>query len=396
MTRIVYWNNIPAPYMVERFNAVVKRRNLEFEAWFSARTESDRSWKVDESQWQFSYRYLPSIDSGRSALALPAPLLSGRAPDVLVSLYAGADFVAGSTLARHRGARTAFWVEVTYDAWVKRRRWKEAVKSRILPRADGILTAGDDGRSFARRYGVCDDRIHHVPHVVDFERLARRARLAQGERDRLRGELGVRGATFVYVGRLWTGKGLTHLFDAFGALQQRDAGEVSLLLVGDGRDEDALRARARAQGLRNVVFCGFQSEDIVPRLCVASDVFVFPTLGDPFGMVVSEAMACGLPVIATTAAGEISERVAEGVNGFLVPPADSDALLERMTVLVQDPALRRRMGQASRDKVSDQTPDLWAEAFEAAIDSILAMPRIRDIRGRRGFRLNRAIGDRAR
>jgi glycosyltransferase involved in cell wall biosynthesis len=380
MTRVVYWNNIPAPYMVERFNALVKRRNLDFEAWFSARTESDRSWKVDESQWQFSYRYLPAVELGPSALAFPGPLLRGRAPDVLVSLYAGADFVAGSTLARRRGARIAFWVEVTYDAWVKRRRWKEAVKARILPAADGILTAGDDGRSFARRYGVSDDRIHHVPHVVDFERLARGARLAPGERDRLRAELGVRGVTFVYVGRLWAGKGLTYLLEAFGGLQQRDVGEVSLLLVGDGRDEDELRARARAQGLRNVVFCGFQGDDVLPRLYAASDVFVFPTLGDPFGMVVLEAMACGLPVVATTAAGEISDRVAEGVNGFVVAPGSSDRLLERMTVLARDEGLREAMGTASVRKVTRQSPDAWAEAFERALGKILAMPRTSDSR----------------
>jgi glycosyltransferase involved in cell wall biosynthesis len=380
MTRVVYWNNIPAPYMVERFDALATRRNLDFEAWFSARTESDRSWKVDESQWRFSYRYLPSVELRASALALPSPLLRGRAPDVLVSLYAGADFVAGSTLARHRGARIAFWVEVTYDAWVKRRRWKEAVKSRILPSADGILTAGDDGHSFARRYGVSDDRIHHVPHVVDFERLARGARLAEGERDRLRAELGVRGVTFVYVGRLWAGKGLTYLLEAFGELQARDVGEVSLLLVGDGSDEDELRARARALGLRNAVFYGFQREEALPRLYAASDVFVFPTLGDPFGMVVLEAMACGLPVISTTAAGEISERVVEGVNGFLVAPASSGQLLERMTVLARDEALREAMGSASVRKVAGQSPDAWAEAFERALDKILAMPRTSDSR----------------
>jgi glycosyltransferase involved in cell wall biosynthesis len=380
MTRVVYWNNIPAPYMVERFDALARRGNLDFEAWFSARTESDRSWKVDESQWAFSYRYLPSVELGTSALALPSPLLRGRAPDVLVSLYAGADFVAGSTLARRRGARIAFWVEVTYDAWVKRRRWKEAVKARILPAADGILTAGDDGRSFARRYGVSDDRIHHVPHVVDFERLARGARLAEGERDRLRAELGVRGVTFVYVGRLWAGKGLTYLLDAFGGLQQRDVGEVSLLLVGDGRDEDELRAHALAQGLRNVVFSGFQGDDVLPRLYAASDVFVFPTLGDPFGMVVPEAMACGLPVVATTAAGEISERVAEGVNGFLVAPGSSDQLLERMTVLARDEGLRAAMGAASIRKVAWQSPDAWADAFERALDKVLAMPRTSDSR----------------
>jgi glycosyltransferase involved in cell wall biosynthesis len=380
MTRVVYWNNIPAPYMVERFDALATRGNLDFEAWFSARTESDRSWKVDESRWRFPYRYLPSVELGASALAFPGPLLRGRAPDVVVSLYAGADFLVGSSLARRRGARIAFWVEVTYDAWVKRRRWKEAVKSRILPKADGILTAGDDGRSFARRYGVSDDRIHHVPHVVDFERLVRGARLADGERDRVRAELGVRGVTFVYVGRLWAGKGLAYLLDAFGALQARDVGEVSLLFVGDGRDEEELRARARAQGLRNVVFCGFQGDDALPRLYAASDVFVFPTLGDPFGMVVLEAMACGLPVIATTAAGEIAERVTEGVNGFLVAPASSDQLLERMTVLAQDKSLREAMGAASVRKVARQSPDTWAEAFERALDKILAMPRTSDSR----------------
>jgi glycosyltransferase involved in cell wall biosynthesis len=380
MTRVVYWNNIPAPYMVERFDALARRGNLDFEAWFSARTESDRSWKVDEAQWQFPYRYLPSVELGRSALALPAPLLRGRAPDVLVSLYAGADFLAGSTLARRRGARVAFWVEVTYDAWVRRRRWKEAVKARILPAADGILTAGDDGHSFARRYGVSDDRIHHVPHVVDFERLARGARLAEDERDRLRDELGVRGVTFVYVGRLWGGKGLTYLLEAFGALQARDVGEVSLLIVGDGSDEDELRGRARAQGLRNAVFCGFQGEDVLPRLYAASDVFVFPTLGDPFGMVVLEAMACGLPVVATTAAGEISDRVVDGVNGFLVAPGSSDQLLERMTVLARDEDLREAMGAASVDKVARQSPDAWADAFERALDEILAMPRTSDSR----------------
>jgi glycosyltransferase involved in cell wall biosynthesis len=380
MTRVVYWNNIPAPYMVERFDALAKRGNLDFEAWFSARTESDRSWKVDESQWRFSYRYLPSVELGRSALALPAPLLRGRAPDVLVSLYAGADFLAGSTLARRRGARIAFWVEVTYDAWVKRRRWKEAVKARVLPRADGILTAGDDGHAFARRYRVSDERIHHVPHVVDFERLARGARLAEGERDRVRAELGVRGVTFVYVGRLWAGKGLTHLLDAFGRLQASDVGEVSLLLVGDGSDEDELRARARALGLRNVVFGGFQGDDVLPRLYAASDVFVFPTLGDPFGMVVLEAMACGLPVVSTTAAGEIAERVVEGVNGFLVAPGSSDELLERMAVLARDEDLREAMGAASVRKVARQSPDVWAEAFERALDRMLAMPRTSDSR----------------
>jgi glycosyltransferase involved in cell wall biosynthesis len=371
MTRVVYWNNIPAPYMVERFNAVARRGTVEFEAWFSARTHRDRSWNVDESDWQFRHRYLPAIAGGGEPTAFPAPLLYGPAPDLLVSLYADAGSLAGAELARRRGARTAFWVEVTFDSWVRRRKWKEAVKSRVLSRADGILTAGADGRAFARKYGAPDDRIHCVPHVIDFDHYAGGCRAADFDRDEFRLRLGVRGVTFIYVGRLWTGKGLTYLFDAFSDVQRTEPTEVSLLLVGDGRDEEFLRARARSGELRNVAFVGFQQDDALLRLYAAGDVFVFPTLGDPFGMVVLEAMACGLPVVATTSSGEIRDRVVDGVNGFLVPPGDSGPLAECMRLLARDPELRRRMGRASVERVADQSPDRWASAFESAVEKIL-------------------------
>jgi glycosyltransferase involved in cell wall biosynthesis len=393
--RVVYWNNIPAPYMVDRFNALSRRGRLEFEAWFSARREPDRSWHVDEETWAFPHRYLPRVNLGSYSLPVPTGIRYERDLDLLISLHSTPSFLLGWAYTRRRGIRTAFWVEVTYDAWIRRRRWKEAVKSRTFPKADAILTAGDDGRSFARRYGAQDDRIHYVPHVIDYDHYARTSSFSPGEREALRAELGVRGVTFTYVGRLWMGKGLTFLLDAFGELQQRETAQVSLLLVGDGRDEQLLRERCDAKRLQNVVFCGFQSDDLLPRFYGASDVFVFPTLGDPFGMVVLEAMACGLPVIATTSAGEIAERVVDGVNGFLVPPASSEELLDRMTLLARDAELRRRMGRASVEKVAGQTPDLWAEAFEQAVEKILSMPRVSDGRSDRITRLCRVAGGRS-
>jgi glycosyltransferase involved in cell wall biosynthesis len=263
---------------------------------------------------------------------------------------------------------------VTFDSWVTRRRWKERLKSLVFPRVDAILTAGSDGRDFALRYAASRDRIFVVPHVVDFEHYARRSRVSPDERERIRTELGLRGVTFLYVGRLWRGKGLEYLVRAFAAIQRPDR-NTTLLLVGDGADEGLVRALCEEKRLENVVFAGFHDEETLPRLYAAAEVFVFPTLGDPFGMVVLEAMACGLPIIATSASGEIGDRVSEGENGFIVPSADSVALRDRMALLADDDELRAGMGAASRERVEGQSPEMWAEAFEDAIGRILAMPR---------------------
>src|ERR1700730_7780220 len=118
--RVVYWNNIPAPYVVGRFNAVARRGNVDLEAWFSARTESDRSWTVDESSWEFRSRYLPAIPLGSRVLALPVGLLRRERPDLLVSLHSNASFLTGFELARLARIRTAFRVLPTFDEWVRR------------------------------------------------------------------------------------------------------------------------------------------------------------------------------------------------------------------------------------------------------------------------------------
>ncbi len=369
--RVVYWNGIPAPYIEERFNAVAARGNLEFEAWFSARREPDRSWELDERRWRFRYRYLPAIAAAGRRLSLPLPLLSGAPPDLLVSLYAGPSYLLGWQLARRRGGRTAFWCEVTFDRWVPRRRWKERLKRHLFPRVDATLGAGEQGRAFAMRYGTPPERALVLPHAIDVEHFATGA----PQREAARAELGLRGVTFLYAGRLWWGKGLDCLLDAFGALQRRTEGGVSLLLVGDGPEESRLRQRCRNEGLANVVFAGFQQKPQLPRMYAAADAFVFPTLGDPYGLVLDEAMAASLPVISTSAAGEIGDRVEQGANGFIVPPESSGALAAAMTELARDAELRRRMGEASARAIASHTPERWAADFENVVARILSMPR---------------------
>ena len=215
------------------------------------------------------------------------------------------------------------------------------------------------------------ERIFFATHTIDIPHFETACERGREERDALRRELGLEGTTFIYVGRLWWGKGINYLLEAFEAVQRQSAAPVSLLLVGDGPEEVTLRQACAERGIRNVVFAGFQQKPDLPRYYALADVFVFPTLGDPYGLVVDEAMACGLPVISTSAAGEIRDRVEEGVNGYIVPPEDSAALAGAMRTLAQDAALRERMGAVSAQKIQGHTPEQWAEDFERIVRRLL-------------------------
>ncbi|KEZ78801.1 group 1 glycosyl transferase [Salinisphaera hydrothermalis C41B8] len=357
--------------MVERFNALADRDAFDFEAWFNDRVEPDRSWTVDESTWRFRYRYVPSTRLAGRILHWPW-LVLGRRPDVLVSLYAEPSFLIGWALARLRGAKTAFWCQVTMDRWVTRKAWKNSVKKLVFPRVDATLGSGEQSRTFAMQFGTPADRAMCLPHSIDVTHYMSGAIEARPDRNILRADLQLKGTTFIYVGRLWWGKGVNYLLDAFAMVQRQSAEEVSLLLVGDGSEEAALRETCTARGIRNVVFAGFKQKPELPEYYAASDVFVFPTLGDPYGLVVDEAMACRLPVISTSAAGEIRDRVEEGVNGYIVRPEDSAVLASAMLKLSQDEGLRERMGQVSAEKIQCHTPEKWAEDFEHIVATLLA------------------------
>jgi glycosyltransferase involved in cell wall biosynthesis len=257
------------------------------------------------------------------------------------------------------------------DRWVKRTWLKNSIKKLVFSRVDATLGHGEESRQFAMKSGVPPHKALKLPHVINVDHYANGATVARLDRQAFRSTHRLRGTTYIYVGRLWWGKGLNYLLEAFEQVQIRTKGEVSLLLVGDGPEEEALKRYVQATGIRNVTFAGFRQKCEVPIYYAASDVFVFPTLGDPYGLVVDEAMACSLPVISTTAAGEIGDRVVDGETGFLVPPANSEALGQSMLRLAHDPELRARMGRSSFAKMRDRKPEQWAVDFERVVHRIL-------------------------
>jgi glycosyltransferase involved in cell wall biosynthesis len=159
----------------------------------------------------------------------------------------------------------------------------------------------------------------------------------------------------LYVGRLAREKGLDVLLQAAASLP------VQVMIVGTGPE----RARLEEAAPANATFLGQLDQDAVAREYAQADVFVLPSLSEPWGMVLNEAAAAGLPLVATDAAGAAHDLVEDGANGFLVPAGDAVALRDALERLAGDPALREQAGRRSRELAQRFTPEAWAAAVAA-------------------------------
>ncbi len=171
------------------------------------------------------------------------------------------------------------------------------------------------------------------------------------------------------VGRLHRQKGFTHLLAALPTIKAQFP-QVKLLLVGDGELCDALEAQTAELGLQeSVIFTGTRTD--VPTLLTALDLFVLPSLWEGLPNVILEAMAVGLPVVAT-AVGGTPELVVDGSTGCLVPPSNPAALAKAIGDLLAQPAQRQQMGAAGRVRVEQQfTIQRMVQATEALYGRLL-------------------------
>jgi glycosyltransferase involved in cell wall biosynthesis len=203
----------------------------------------------------------------------------------------------------------------------------------------------------AERAGVNPNKLTVIANGVDVDEYS--PAFYKGA-DRLR---------IACVGRLIGNKGPHHLLEAVPALLG-DAPEAEVVFVGDGPMLETLQRRATELGLNdNVTFLG--SRDDVADILRDSDVFVRPSLTEGMPLAVLEAMACGLPVIAT-AVGGTGEVIRHLHNGILVSPCDHSGLAKALIDIALDDRLRERLGTNARLSVEEDYS--WERVIEANLD----------------------------
>jgi 1,2-diacylglycerol 3-alpha-glucosyltransferase len=306
----------------------------------------DHGWK-DAGQW-------------RLARKLWAKLNELNPDAVLIPGYYTIPAIAATFWARLHGKTTILMSESTFQDHV-RNRFKEAMKGQALRLLfHGSIAGGVRQVAYLRTLGFRENQIAYLYDVVDNDFYRDHA-----EEWRRRGKAahpGLPDDYFLFVGRLSPEKNVDGLIKAFAQYRQA-GGTWSLVLIGDGPSAAGLKAQAAAAGIADwVVFAGLKGAvDIAPYYAFAG-CFVLPSHREPWGLVVNEAMAAGLPLIVSDRCGCADDLLEPDKNGFLFDPSDPHQLSPLLTKLADlSPERRQRMARRSREIIAKYSPGLWAE-----------------------------------
>lgn len=366
--KVLFMTNIPSPYRVDFFNELGKYCDLlvTFEGLYS--TERNVKWKAE---WisTFNYIFLKGIRTK------PDQFLCFEIIEILKRKYdfiiVGGYSTPTSMLAIEfmRLHNIPFIIEadggiVSNDSWLK-----DKIKRHFISAASYWLSSGKETSDYFVHYGAEYAKIYCYPFTSIRQGEIRKRPLSKCEKSEIRTRLGMnQGKIAVSVGRLIYGKGYDILLKAWS-----NCCENGHLYIIGGKPTDELIFLKKQLNLKNLHFVDFMTKKELKNYYYAADLFVLPTRQDVWGLVVNEAMACGLPIITTNKCVAGLELVKNGENGYIVPVENDKLLAEKIQEIFGDEKLRERMAVKSIEKIQSYTIEEMARSHYDSLEKILKL-----------------------
>jgi glycosyltransferase involved in cell wall biosynthesis len=353
--------NVLAPYRVPLYALLAERYDVEL-LCFGADAGYVPAWLRDLDA-QLAAAPFPArrIAGAREALAL------GRRYDAAIAPVAGGAMLPATYVGmRRRGKPFVLWASV----WAHPRGSAKAALAFPLMRhvyrhADAVVTYGEHVRRYVARYRGSDDAVVIAPQSVEADLFGRAVADAEVAAWRAEHHL-PDGPLVLSVGRLVAEKGVEDLLAAWRLLAPADPART-LVVIGDGPLAADVQATPHSRLLGPV------PRERLPVAYAAADALVLPSIPtprfrEPWGLVCNEALHQGTPVIATTAVGAVAGGlVRDHETGLVVAPNDPQALAAAIARLLDDDALRARLGRAGRAALAGHTYPAMADAFGVAL-----------------------------
>jgi glycosyltransferase involved in cell wall biosynthesis len=333
-------------------------------------------WDIDLLE---GYRYVTlrnfGFGDGYTRLINPGiiPAIPGGRYDAVIFMLGWGSISALLGIASCRISQTPFFLygdsSFPPPETTLRSKARAAFIRSIFRLATGFMNSGVLNAEYYRHYVGNSATFFLLPWAVDNERFEIARRMNHSERDAMRQRYGIGPdrIVFIFSAKLVPRKDPMTLLRAYQTMRYRD--RAAVLFMGDGELRTQLEEYSREHGLRDGVhFAGFVNQLDLPKHYAMCDVFVLPSLYEPRGAVINEAMACGLPVIVTDRCGSIGDIVLAGENAFIYPAGEAEALADDMDRLTIDDTLRERMAGRSREIIA-------AWDFARGVEGVKAMLR---------------------
>lgn len=373
--RVAIITEIIAPYRLPVFNCLATSTTVEPHVVFLSETDpSLREWRVYRDEIRFPYYVLPNWR--RRLFAYNFLLnwgleryLEKISPDLVIC--GGYSYLASWQTARwcdRHAVPLALWSESTNRDHRRGHSAVEFLKRQFLRNCGAFVVPGRPAFDYLLSFGIPGEAIVTAPNAVDNHFFGQFARKVRTNPPLYRAHYGLPERFFLYSGRLTKSKGVFDALDAYASLPRDLRSEVGLVFAGNGAAQPELKRRAKSLHSGHVQFAGFVHREDLPAFYALADMLIFPTHSDPWGLVVNEAMACGLPIITTSVAGCASDLVENGSNGFVVEAGAVNQLASAMALLARNHEMRSRFAAHSREKITSHCPEACAKGLAAVVE----------------------------
>lgn len=367
-TGILIITSILAPYRVAWFDELAKRHDVTVA--YTRETAKDI-----RTEWLSRTAERCTLERLNSWIPIPGigPALFERLRDprfsvVILDGYSpAANILAGIFL---RAMKRQYYINVDGPSLKSRTHlFKVLVKKMLFAAPTRFLCSSASAREYLVKIGVSEDRIHIHPFTSLRSKDILAAPFTVAEKMHLRSTLGLQGKRLVLaVGRFVPVKRFDLLIQSWAAMPN----DYQLCIVGGGPEEVNYRRQIEQLELGNVLLVPFQSASGLTLYYQAADLFVLPSAGDVWGLVIVEAMANGLPVISTDKCVAAVELITNHVNGYVFKQIDDHRLAGKLKELLTDEQSLARMGAKSLEIIRPYTIENMALIHLALFEEALS------------------------
>ncbi len=248
---------------------------------------------------------------------------------------------------------------------------KSLILRPLLQRMAACACIGTANHDYYRHYGVPEERLFCVPYVVDNGFFQAEHTRLRPKRTEIRAALGIAEHVPVVLAcaKLYKVKQPLLLLEAYQRV--RNKRPCALIYAGDGPMRPDIERVVRENNIPGVIITGFVNQSRIGEIYTAADLIALPSLSEPWGLVVNEAMNFGLPVVVSDRVGCAADLVHSGENGFVVSHNCISALSNALENLVSDAMMREQFGRRSRELIESYSPEVFVQTLTKAIQKIL-------------------------